>query len=69
MLRIWLSDDMIRGIVSIPPPHPDRGEDRIIWARSGSGSFSIQSAHWALKENSWSPKDDIWKFIWKYQGP
>ncbi|KAG8502154.1 hypothetical protein CXB51_002169 [Gossypium anomalum] len=27
------------------------------------------SAYWALKENSWGPKDDIWKLIWKYQGP
>ncbi|KAA3461669.1 LINE-1 reverse transcriptase isogeny [Gossypium australe] len=69
MLRIWLSEDMIRHIVSIPPPHSAGGEDRIIWARSGSGSFSVRSAYWALKENTWSPKDDIWKLIWKYQGP
>ncbi|KAH1039667.1 hypothetical protein J1N35_041410 [Gossypium stocksii] len=60
---------MIRRIVSIPPPHPAGGEDRIIWARSGSGSFSVRSAYWTLKENSWSPKDDIWKLIWRYQGP
>ncbi|KAA3459823.1 Retrovirus-related Pol polyprotein LINE-1 [Gossypium australe] len=37
MLRIWLSDDMIRRIVSIPPPHSAGEEDRIIWACSGSG--------------------------------
>ncbi|KAA3469259.1 LINE-1 reverse transcriptase isogeny [Gossypium australe] len=69
MLSIWLSEDMLKCIVSIPPPHPDGGEDRIIWARSGSGSFSIRSAYWTLKENSWNSKDDFWKSIWKYQGP
>ncbi|KAA3460795.1 reverse transcriptase [Gossypium australe] len=58
MLRLWLPEDKLKRIVSIPPPHPDNGEDRIIWARSGSGSFSIQSAYWTLKENSWKPKDD-----------
>ncbi|KAA3460139.1 reverse transcriptase [Gossypium australe] len=69
MLRLWLPDDKLKRIVSIPPPHPDDGEDRIIWARSGSGSFSIRSAYWALKENSWRPKDDDWKIVWKYKGP
>ncbi|KAA3466349.1 reverse transcriptase [Gossypium australe] len=50
MLHIWLLDVMIKRIISIPLPHPAGGEDRIIWARSGSGSFSIRSAYWALKE-------------------
>ncbi|KAA3479708.1 LINE-1 reverse transcriptase isogeny [Gossypium australe] len=59
MLRIWLSDDIIQRIISIPPPHPAGGEDRIIWARSGVGSFSVRSAYWALKENSWRTKDNI----------
>ncbi|KAH1096690.1 hypothetical protein J1N35_013611 [Gossypium stocksii] len=45
------------------------GEDKIIWAHFGSGSFSIRNAYWTLKENSWRPKDDIWKPILKYQGP
>ncbi|KAA3488041.1 LINE-type retrotransposon LIb DNA [Gossypium australe] len=69
MLRLWLPEDKLKRIVSIPPPHPDNGEDRIIWARSGSGSFSIRSAYWTLKENSWKPKDDNWKVVWNYQGP
>ncbi|KAA3453503.1 reverse transcriptase [Gossypium australe] len=69
MLHIWLSEDILKRVVSIPPPHLDGGEDRIIWARSGSSSFSIRSTYWTLKENSWRPKDDNWKIIWKYQGP
>ncbi|KAH1039641.1 hypothetical protein J1N35_041384 [Gossypium stocksii] len=68
LLHIWLPDDIIRCIVSIPPLHLISGEDRIIWARSRTGSFSIRSAYWALKESSWGSKDDIWKLIWNYQG-
>ncbi|XP_016670075.1 uncharacterized protein [Gossypium hirsutum] len=41
LVRLWLSEDIVIHIVSIRPPHPGGGIDRIIWARSGSGSFSI----------------------------
>ncbi|KAA3480824.1 Retrovirus-related Pol polyprotein LINE-1 [Gossypium australe] len=68
-LKDWLPDAMIKRIVSIPPPHPAGGEDRIIWARSGLGSFSIRSAYWASKESSWRTRNYIWKSIWRYQGP
>ncbi|KAA3453419.1 reverse transcriptase [Gossypium australe] len=69
MLKIWLPDDIIKRILSIPPPHPTEGEDRIIWACTESGSFTIRSAYRSLKENTWRPKDDNWNIIWKYQGP
>ncbi|KAH1090779.1 hypothetical protein J1N35_018036 [Gossypium stocksii] len=69
LVRLWLPEDIIARIVSIPPPHPGGGIDRIIWARSGSGSFSVRSTYWTLKESSWGPSDDAWKPIWKYQGP
>ncbi|KAG8486120.1 hypothetical protein CXB51_019453 [Gossypium anomalum] len=69
LLRLWLLVDVIKRIASIPPPHLDGGVDRIIWARSGSGSFSIRSAYWALRESSRSSHDEAWKAVWKYQGP
>ncbi|XP_016748714.1 uncharacterized protein [Gossypium hirsutum] len=69
LLSVWLPEAIIKRIVSIPPPYPTGGVDRIIWAYSDSGSFSIRSAYWTLKENSWSPIDDTWKSVWKYQGP
>ncbi|KAA3471573.1 LINE-1 reverse transcriptase isogeny [Gossypium australe] len=69
MLSILLPEDIIKRILSIPPPHPAEGEDRIIWARTESGSFTISSVHRSLKENTWRPKHDIWRTIWKYQGP
>ncbi|KAA3488057.1 RNA-directed DNA polymerase (Reverse transcriptase) [Gossypium australe] len=69
MLNIWLPEDIIKRILSIPPPHPAEGDDRIIWARTEPGTFTIRSAYRSLKENTWRPKQDIWKTIWKYQGP
>ncbi|KAL1152668.1 hypothetical protein V6Z11_A09G125900 [Gossypium hirsutum] len=34
LVRLWLSEDIVIHIVSIRPPHPGGGIDRIIWARS-----------------------------------
>ncbi|KAH1097425.1 hypothetical protein J1N35_014346 [Gossypium stocksii] len=50
MFRVWLLEDVICRIVSIPPSHPDARPDRVIWAQSYSGAFSIRSAYWALKK-------------------
>ncbi|KAA3459207.1 reverse transcriptase [Gossypium australe] len=33
------------------------------------GAFSIGSAFWTLKEDTWSSRDNNWKNIWRYQGP
>ncbi|KAH1114932.1 hypothetical protein J1N35_008310 [Gossypium stocksii] len=30
LLRLWLPDDMIKRIASIPPPHPNRGRFRVL---------------------------------------
>ncbi|MBA0750493.1 hypothetical protein Gogos_001904 [Gossypium gossypioides] len=40
LFRIWLPEKMIKHIVSILPPHPASGLDRVVWAYSSSGSFS-----------------------------
>lgn len=60
---------MLQRIVSILPPYPLSGQDRVIWAFSTSGSFFVRSAYWTLKQNSWNSKDVTWQVIWKYQGP
>ncbi|KAH1074811.1 hypothetical protein J1N35_027139 [Gossypium stocksii] len=69
LFRIWLPEEVICKIISIPPPLPESNPDRVIWARSSSGAFSIRSAYWALKEPSWNPSNKQWKTIWKYLGP
>ncbi|MBA0726178.1 hypothetical protein Golax_002025 [Gossypium laxum] len=69
LFRVWVTEDIINRIISIPPPHPDSGSDRIIWTKSASGVFSVRSAYWYLKENSWNSQEDYWKIVWKYPGP
>lgn len=39
IFRIWLSEDIIRRIASIPSPDSSVGYDRIACIRSGSGPF------------------------------
>ncbi|XP_017604120.1 uncharacterized protein LOC108450865 [Gossypium arboreum] len=58
-----LSDSIkvISRITSIPPPHPDSGPDRVVWAWSVSGAFSVRSTYWALKEDTWNTQEEHWK--------
>ncbi|KAA3453051.1 Retrovirus-related Pol polyprotein LINE-1 [Gossypium australe] len=69
LFRAWVPEEVINRITSIPPPHPDSGADRVIWARSITGIFSVRSAYWSLKEDTWHPHDEYWKLPWKYRGP
>lgn len=57
LFRIWLPEDVIFHILSVPPSHPSAGMDRIIWAPSTSGKFSVRGAYWALKQDTWDPKE------------
>ncbi|MBA0876273.1 hypothetical protein Goshw_011041 [Gossypium schwendimanii] len=66
-LRIWVLETITRRIVSIPPPHPVDGLNRISWAPNFKGNFSVKSAYWSLKENHWNPKDPMWKSPWNFK--
>ncbi|KAA3460942.1 (+)-neomenthol dehydrogenase-like [Gossypium australe] len=44
LFRVWLHDEVINRIISIPPPYPNSGSDKVIWARSTSSALSIRSA-------------------------
>lgn len=50
LFRVWLPKDVIRHIVSIPPPHPLVGPDKIAWVGPTSRSFSIESAYQMLRK-------------------
>ncbi|MBA0729059.1 hypothetical protein Golax_023294, partial [Gossypium laxum] len=54
---------VINRTVSVPPPHPDSGSNRVIWARSALGS-SVRSAYWSLKNETGNPIGDFWKHTW-----
>ncbi|KAH1122136.1 hypothetical protein J1N35_005296 [Gossypium stocksii] len=47
LLRVWLTEDFIKHIISIPPP------------LSFEGNFSVKSVYWMMKEASWNPKDAV----------
>ncbi|MBA0723691.1 hypothetical protein Golax_004251 [Gossypium laxum] len=66
-LRIWVLETITRLIVSIPPPHPVDGLNRISWAPNFKGNFSVKSAYWSLKEDHWNPKDPMWKSPWNFK--
>ncbi|MBA0698750.1 hypothetical protein Goari_000445 [Gossypium aridum] len=55
--------------MGIPPPQSKVGPNRITWAGSSNGSFSIKSSFWKIQEETWNPKNDIWQLPWKFQGP
>ncbi|MBA0821951.1 hypothetical protein Goarm_018774 [Gossypium armourianum] len=42
LFRVWVFEDVISRITSIPPPHPDFSSDRVIWVRLESRVFSIR---------------------------
>ncbi|KAA3481132.1 endonuclease/exonuclease/phosphatase family protein [Gossypium australe] len=69
LFRVWLSKDVIRQIVSIPPPYPIARLDRITWTCSLIGSFFMKRAYWMLREGSWILRDVACKMVWKFQGP
>ncbi|KAA3475886.1 RNA-directed DNA polymerase (Reverse transcriptase) [Gossypium australe] len=69
LFRVWVPKEVINRITSIPPPHPNAGADRVIWARSGTGIFSVRTAYWSLQEDKWQPHEEHWKIPWKFQGP
>ncbi|KAH1131095.1 hypothetical protein J1N35_002473 [Gossypium stocksii] len=43
LFHIWVPKDVLSKIISIPPPHPNSGPDRVVWARSNLGVFSVRS--------------------------
>ncbi|MBA0745940.1 hypothetical protein Gogos_008497, partial [Gossypium gossypioides] len=62
--KVWLSEDLIRRITSILPPHPATGPDKITWLGTSSQCFSIKSAYLKM-ESLWNPRKEAWNLPWK----
>ncbi|KAH1090250.1 hypothetical protein J1N35_017507 [Gossypium stocksii] len=69
MFRIWILENTINRIVSIPLPKPSSGPNRIAWMSISIGFFSVNIAYRRINEWSWDPKDASWSISWKYKGP
>ncbi|MBA0813628.1 hypothetical protein Gohar_027460 [Gossypium harknessii] len=47
LFRIWLLEGIVKRIVSIPPPHPSAGLDKIFWTRI-SNDYPTAKEIWML---------------------
>lgn len=70
---MWLSEDVIQLIKSIPPPHPSERPDKISWSHTSSRAFFVKFAYRFFNESIWNPRVEKWKiprpqivrfFIW-----
>lgn len=52
LFRVWLSEDIIKRIVSFPPLHLSARTDRINWIDTFIGAFYVKSAYRSLRESS-----------------
>lgn len=68
LFRVWLSNEVLQHIISIPLPHSNFKVDRVIWASLAFGSFFVRGAYWSLKQDSWDSMNPLWKNIWRFQG-
>lgn len=69
LFRVWLSEEIIGRITSIPPLHPLARSDKIAWVGTFSSWFSVKSVSRMIEENSWNSMEDAWNQPWKFQGP
>ncbi|KAA3480695.1 endonuclease/exonuclease/phosphatase family protein [Gossypium australe] len=63
LFRVWLIEDVIQHIVSIPPPLDSAGPNSISWSRSTTDNFFIKTTYWMMKEASWNPKNSTWNIV------
>lgn len=45
LFRLLVTGDVVKCIISIPPPHLKVDSNFLIWVGSSNGSFSINSAY------------------------
>lgn len=69
VLQAWLLKEVIYLIRGIPTSHPLEGPDRLSSRHTSIGVLSIKSTFKIVKEDSWGPKDKLWKKTWKLLGP
>lgn len=67
---VWhlLPSNILLHIASIQPPRPERGDDRIFWAESTNGEFTVKSAYYAISNIAIHAEDQIWNKVWRWKG-
>ncbi|KAH1063468.1 hypothetical protein J1N35_028455 [Gossypium stocksii] len=49
LFRLWLPEEVVSLIISIPPPLDSVGLDILSWSRTTNGVFSVKSVYFFLK--------------------
>lgn len=57
-------DDMIKSIVEVMPPSPEREDDRISWKPCKDGVFTNRSAYEGLLDQSLEESTMLSKLLW-----
>ncbi|CAN1178453.1 Putative ribonuclease H protein At1g65750 [Linum perenne] len=50
-------------------PRDDQGDDGSAWGNKKHGKFSIKSAYALIADIANRPSEELWKVIWRWQGP
>ncbi|MBA0780342.1 hypothetical protein Gotri_004454 [Gossypium trilobum] len=69
LFRLWVPEEIIDQIVSVPPPHPSSGLNRIIWRATSTNTFSLNSAYGKVCEGTLNPNEVFWRIPWKFKCP
>ncbi|KAH1031612.1 hypothetical protein J1N35_043786 [Gossypium stocksii] len=68
LFRLGLPKDIVKCILSIPPPSAHSGPDSLSWSKTTSRIFSVKSAYYLFKEESWHLNEESWNMLWKLPG-
>ncbi|KAH1081004.1 hypothetical protein J1N35_020765 [Gossypium stocksii] len=58
LFRLLLLEKVVKRITSILPLLEHAGPDMLSWSRTTTGVFSVKSAYFMLKEETWTPKEE-----------
>ena len=64
-----LNNHAVLRIASMAPPSAARGDDRVYWGASNTGTFTVQSAYHVLTSHSPVEDSHDWRHLWQWRGP
>ncbi|CAN1142695.1 Putative ribonuclease H protein At1g65750 [Linum perenne] len=68
-LHAHLSPCHLEQIAGMGPPQAGSGDDDMIWGPDPRGKFTVSSAYEILAADQSESDQNLWKQIWKWQGP
>ncbi|KAJ1391964.1 Reverse transcriptase zinc-binding domain [Sesbania bispinosa] len=69
LFRHLLPAHVVNEIINHPVPSEELGEDHPSWSFTPDGSFDAKSAYMLLTDNLDLPNNQVWDFVWRWEGP